>query len=102
MNETLYQVLLPLRAGDLSAADVLDRVREVAGAGATPSLAAFYRCLKTGMDRGWLEIAGADTSGRGRPNRIYRLSPAGHRAVEKEARRLRALAALGLGEATAG
>lgn len=101
MNETVYQVLLPLRAGDMPAAEALDRVREIAGAAGTPSLAAFYRCLKTGLDEGWLEIVGADTSGPGRPNRIYHLTPFGHRAVEKEARRLRALADLGLGEAVA-
>lgn len=101
MHETLYQVLLPLRAGDLPAPEILDRLREIFSEGAAPSLAAFYRCLKTALDEGWLEVAGADASGPGRPNRIYRLTPFGHRAVEKEARRLRALAALGLGEAVA-
>lgn len=97
MNETMLQVLLTLRSSDLQAPDILDGLRKIAGASKTPSLAAFYRGLKKGIDAGWLEVAGNDGSGPGRPRQIYHLTPFGHRAVEKEARRLHALASIALG-----
>ncbi len=95
MNETVYQVLLTLRSSDMQAPDILDGLREISGT-ATPSLAGFYRCLKSGLDEGWLEIAGNDASGPGRPRQIYHLTGFGQRALEKEARRLQALAAMAL------
>ena len=101
MNETTYQVLLTLRSGDRPAPDMLDGLRAIAGEAGTPSLAAFYRMLKNGIDRGWLEVVGNDATGPGRPRQIYHLTPFGQRALEKEARRLRSLAALGLGDAVA-
>ena len=94
----MFQVLLTLRSNDLQAPDILDGLRKIAGESNTPSLAAFYRGLKNGLDAGWMEIAGNDGSGPGRPRQIYHLTPFGHRAVEKEARRLHALASMALGE----
>ena len=98
MPETTFHVLLTLREGALQAPAILDRLRTLPGSHATPSLAAFYRCLKSALDEGWLEIVGSDASGPGRPRQIYSLTPFGSRAVEKEARRLQSLAALALGE----
>ena len=54
LNETMYRVLLALRSSDQQAADILDGLR--AGGGEIPSLAAFYRSLKSDMTEGWLEI----------------------------------------------
>ena len=97
MNETMYRVLLALRSGDQQAPDILDALREAGGD--APSLAAFYRSLKNGLDEGWMEIAGNDASGPGRPRQIYHLTTFGRRALDKEARRLQALASLALGDA---
>ena len=94
MNETMYRVLLALRSNDQQAADILDGLRH--GGGEIPSLAAFYRSLKSGLTEGWLEIAGNDASGPGRPRQIYTLTSFGRRALDKEARRLHALASLAL------
>jgi DNA-binding PadR family transcriptional regulator len=91
----MYRVLLALRSSDQQASDILDGLR--AAGGETPSLAAFYRSLKNAIDDGWLEIAGNDASGPGRPRQIYHLTPFGRRALDKEARRLQALASLAFG-----
>ena len=95
MNETMYRMLLALRSNDQQASDILDGLRDAGGE--LPSLAAFYRSLKSGLDEGWLEIAGNDASGPGRPRQIYRLTSFGRRALDREARRLQALASLALG-----
>jgi len=94
LNETMYRVLLALRSSDQQAANILDGLRQ--GGGEIPSLAAFYRSLKSGLTEGWLEIAGNDASGPGRPRQIYTLTSFGRRALDKEARRLHALASLAL------
>ena len=61
LNETMYRVLLALRSSDQQAADILDGLRHAGSE--IPSLAAFYRSLKSGLTEGWLEIAGSDASG---------------------------------------
>lgn len=95
MNETMYRALLALRSNDQQASSILDGLRQ--GGGEVPSLAAFYRGLKSGLDEGWIEIVGNDASGPGRPRQIYRLTSFGQRALDKEARRLQALASLAFG-----
>ena len=81
MNETMYRVLLALRSSDQQAADILDGLRHAGSE--IPSLAAFYRSLKSGLTEGWLEIAGSDASGPGRPRQIYTLTSFGRRALDK-------------------
>lgn len=95
MHETTFQILLVLSGQESQAGDVLERLRSLMGEEAVPSLATFYRCLKAGLDAGWVEVAGEEPSrGPGRPAQIYRITPDGERAVESEARRLESLAAM--------
>jgi len=95
VNETTFQVLLVLRAGESQASEALERLRELVGEAAMPSLATFYRSLKSALDEGWVAIAGEQPSeGRGRPAHVYRLTPSGRKAIGAEAKRLEALAAL--------
>lgn len=93
MHETTLQILLALRREPSEAGQVLEHLRALVGEEAMPSLATFYRCLKAGMDSGWVEVAGErPAEGPGRPAQIYAMTAAGERALEAEARRLESLA----------
>ncbi|MGD2067509.1 MAG: PadR family transcriptional regulator [Gemmatimonadota bacterium] len=97
MHITLFQILAVLRQGPSEASDLLERLRAVAPAD-VPSLPAFYRHLRRGIEEGWLEIDGTGTpdEGPGRPARIYRLTPVGVEAVRERALELDAITALAL------
>lgn len=97
MNITLFQILAVLRQEPSEASDVLERLQAVAPAD-VPSLPAFYRHLRRGIEEEWIEIEGIGTTdeGPGRPARIYRLTPAGVEAVRERALELDAITALAL------
>lgn len=97
MHEVTLQILGILRDGPASADRIMARLRQV-NDGRPPPLATFYRHLKNGLDRGWIEIVGEAQGDRGRPKQRYRVTRAGAGAAADEARRLRALAALAAGK----
>lgn len=96
MHEIEFAILATLKAGDRHAGALLDRLEESEATRGKPSLASFYRYLKTAVDAGWIEVAGNEAAGAGRPRQVYRITSAGLAAVEAEARRLRDLAGLAL------
>lgn len=98
MHITLFQILAVLREGPAEASDLLGRLRAVTPED-VPSLPAFYRHIRRGMEEGWIEVEGTDGSdeGPGRPARIYRLTPAGVAAVRGRALELDAITSLALG-----
>lgn len=95
MQETTFHVLVAFQEGELQASEALGRLRSLLG-DAAPSLATFYRSLKGALDAHWVGIAREQPGdGRGRPAQVYRLTPAGRKAIEAEVQRLESLAALG-------
>ena len=100
MHEVTLQILGILREDPASANHIVVRLSQE-NDGKTPPLATFYRHLKTGLDNGWIAIAGEAQAGRGRPRQRYRVTDAGAKAAAVEATRLRTLADLVLGETRA-
>jgi DNA-binding PadR family transcriptional regulator len=98
MNASLLRILIALTDGEGSSADLLARLRR-ATPGEAPSLATFYRRLKEGLDRGWIEVlaSAAGESGPGRPAQTFRLSDEGRVAAREEAARWRAVSERMLG-----
>jgi DNA-binding PadR family transcriptional regulator len=98
MNASLLRILIALTEGEGSSGELLDRLRRASREDA-PSLATFYRRLKEGMDRGWIEVVGsaAGESGPGRPAQTFRLTDAGRAAAREEASRWRAVSERVLG-----
>jgi DNA-binding PadR family transcriptional regulator len=95
MKPSTFHLLAILRGGPSDARDILDRLRDSVGDDAMPSLAAFYRGVKTASDEQWIEVVAGEADGvRGRPRQHYHLTERGRAAVEAEARRLRRLAGL--------
>ncbi len=97
MPEVTLQILGILREGTSSANHIVVRLNQENG-GNKPSLATFYRHLKTALDNGWIAIAGEAQADRGRPQQRYRVTGAGAKAAADEATRLRALVALATGK----
>jgi DNA-binding PadR family transcriptional regulator len=97
MDQPLFRVLAVLRVGSGDTGEILDRLRAI-GSDATPSLPAFYRHLRRGMEEGWISIDGLDQGGEGpgRPRQIYALPRAGEESMRAEARRLEAFTSLAL------
>lgn len=94
MDLQTYRILAILEPRPLRAADVMERLRGEVRRDA-PSIPSFYRLLKQQLDKGNLEIARTvSDGGRGRPQHVYRLTPAGRRGLQEQAERLQVLAAL--------
>ncbi len=89
-SDLQLDVLLVLYEGARSSGELVESVtdlrrREVA-------LATFYRQLQKALDRGWVgvsEAEGREQPGPGRPERWYRISPAGETVLRLEMQRLR-------------
>lgn len=90
MQMVLFRIMVALSEGPGDANEVLERLRRGGGFG-VPSVPAFYRHLRKGLEHGWIAVDGIDADTRGRPAQRYALSPAGERAVEEYARELRGL-----------
>lgn len=99
MHLTLFQVLALLRRAPADASAVLAGLEARLPARDVPSLPAFYRHLRRGMENGWIEVEGTDPGdeGPGRPARVYRLTRRGRAAVRERALELDAFTSLALG-----
>lgn len=96
MQTLTYRVLVALGRGTSDGNELLTRLREQEG-GEEPSLPTLYRTLREAVGRAWIRVeVDEDVSGRGRPPRVYELTPEGWRALRAQADRLRDLAALAL------
>lgn len=103
MHALTFQILAVLRAGPADGQGILHRLRELGDMGSDPSLPTLYRCLRTGLQEGWIESSTTDGEATpGRPPQTYRLTEAGSEAVGAEACRHRELASLVLGRRSAG
>ena len=99
MSPVVFHILLGLKDEPRDAEGIVSRMREL-GRESAPSLASFYRALRTALDEGLLEILDPAGEGRrGRPRQRYRITGAGKDALAAEARRLGRLAKLALGGA---
>ena len=98
MSPTAFRILVALRAGKLSASDIVDRIETLDPDGKKPPLASFYRELNGLFDRRLVEIVDeAPSPGPGRPRRMYMITADGSEAVRREGRRLGRLVAIALG-----
>ncbi|MEM1181016.1 MAG: hypothetical protein AAGM22_21930 [Acidobacteriota bacterium] len=101
-TEMMLDLLLTLFEGPRNAGDLADGVDDLAGK--EVPMATFFRQVQKAIDRGWIEVeepAGPGRrAGRGRPGRIYRITPAGERdlraGAELQRRRWARAQALGL------
>jgi DNA-binding PadR family transcriptional regulator len=102
MHTVLFRLLAILRAEPTDASALIGRLRSLTP-GKVPSLPAFYRHLRRGMEEGWIMVDGTDPpgGGPGRPRQVYRLTRAGRAALAEHAREMQIFAALALdGEGT--
>lgn len=94
---SLFHILALLRPAPSDAASLLESLGKLGG-GRGPSVPAFYRHVKRGIDEGWVEIDGTEAreDGPGRPSQIYRITPLGLKALREQALELQAYARLAL------
>jgi DNA-binding PadR family transcriptional regulator len=97
MHMALFQILSILRPTPSDASSVLARLDELTE-GKAPSLPAFYRHLRRGMEEGWIEVEGTEQpdEGPGRPAQRYRITGEGEVALTARARELRVFTGLAL------
>ena len=94
MDLRIYRILAVIEAKPLCAVEVMEALRADGGTD-VPSIPSFYRLLKQELDEGNLEImCTISDGGRGRPQHVYRLTPAGRDVVREQANRLQMLASL--------
>ncbi len=97
MHPTLFQLLAILRAGPADASALLERL-DALTSGKPPSLPAFYRHVRRGMEHGWIAAGGTDQpeEGPGRPPQTFRLTASGESALGDHARELAVFTTLAL------
>lgn len=102
MHTILFQLLAILRAEPADASALTARLRTLTPR-RVPSLPAFYRHLRRGMEEGWIAIEGTDQpEGPGRPRQVYRLTESGLAALTEHAREMEVFTTLALeGKGTA-
>jgi DNA-binding PadR family transcriptional regulator len=102
MHTILFQLLSILRQEPADASALLERLRSLTS-GSSPSLPAFYRHIRRGMEDGWIVVAGTDQQeeGPGRPRQVYRITESGMAALRKHALELEVFTTLALGKGRA-
>lgn len=101
MHLTLFQIMAVLAGGPADAAGVLDALRGLGDD--VPSVPAFYRHLRQGIDEGWIAVEGTGPAeGPGRPAQTYGLTPGGRSALRERGRELERFTRLALGRGGAG
>jgi len=94
MDRTTFLILACIVAEPRSASAIRDETARSSGGKRAP-IASFYRALGRAHDAGWLEVrVEPGPSSGGRPPQTYRITAAGHRAIEAEAEQMRGLADL--------
>jgi DNA-binding PadR family transcriptional regulator len=101
MHRALFQILALLRDAPSDAASLLGGI-EALTPKRGPSMPAFYRHLRRGIEEGWVGIDGTDPrdDGPGRPSQIYRLTPHGESALREHALELQIFTRLALSSQT--
>jgi DNA-binding PadR family transcriptional regulator len=102
MHTILFQLLSILRQDPADASALLERLQSLTS-GSVPSLPAFYRHIRRGMEDGWIVVAGTDQQedGPGRPPQVYRITESGTAALKAYAREMEVFTTLALGEGRA-
>lgn len=97
MHLTLFQLLACLRGGPSDASGLLERL-DALTRGQAPSLPAFYRHVRRGMEEGLIVVEATDRqgSGPGRPRQLYRITAAGEASLREEAREMEVFTTLAL------
>jgi len=97
MHTILFQLLAILRTAPADASALLERF-EMLASGSPPSLPAFYRHVRHGMEEGWIVVDGLDqaAAGPGRPRQIYRITASGESALADHAREMEVFTTLAL------
>ncbi len=99
MKMATFKLLAALSNGSYSAAEIRERISDLAGGGRQPSLASFYRILNSAVSEGWIEVADSkQASESGRPAHSYEVTAAGVTEMRREANLLRELTNTALGE----
>lgn len=99
MHTILFQLLSILRQEPADASALLERLQSLTS-GRAPSLPAFYRHLRRGMEDGWIVVVGTDQQdeGPGRPRQVYRITESGTAALREHAREMEVFTTLALGK----
>lgn len=102
MHTVLFQLLSILRQEPADASALLERLQSLTS-GSIPSLPAFYRHIRRGMEDGWIAIAGTDQQedGPGRPRQVYRITESGTAALRNHAQEMEVFTTLALGKGRA-
>ena len=102
MHTVLFQLLSILRHEPADASALLERLESLTS-GSTPSLPAFYRHIRRGMEDGWIVVAGTDhqEEGPGRPRQVYRITETGTAALRDHALDMEVFTTLALGKGRA-
>ncbi len=97
MHTILFQLLAILRTAPADASTLLERF-DLLASGSPPSLPAFYRHIRHGMEEGWIVVDGLDqpAGGPGRPRQIYRITAPGQSALAEHAREMEVFTTLAL------
>lgn len=97
MHTTLFQLMAVLRMEPADAAVLLERLENLTS-GKPPSLPAFYRHLRRGMEEGWVVVEGTDQAGEGpgRPRQVYRITASGEEALQDHASEMAVFTTLAL------
>ncbi len=104
MHLVLFQILAVLQGEAADASSALARLEGLLPPRDVPSVPAFYRHLRRGIERGWIRPSGAydGEQGPGRPARIYQLTRDGREAVRRRAAELDVFTSMALEEGEGG
>ena len=92
MTEPTFLIMLSLVPGAQHGYAIMQEVAQLSENRVKLSTGTLYTALKRLLDDGWIEQVDEPNASRGR--KVYRLTASGRTAVETEAERLTAIAAL--------
>ncbi|MCK2213851.1 PadR family transcriptional regulator [Actinomadura sp. ATCC 31491] len=93
VSEPMYFVLTALRAGPLHGHAISKSIKELSRGRVQPSVGTLYGILERLNERGLISVDREETV-NGRNRRYFRITDAGQRLVEAEARRMQEAASL--------
>jgi DNA-binding PadR family transcriptional regulator len=95
LDPSKFSILVALAVAPQNAAEIHQQLAE--SPRGVP-VATFYRRLSALLKAGWIAAGDDDTDGPGRPAQRYSLTDSGRAAMRAEAKRLRHLAGVALGD----